>query len=113
MKQVSPETLRAILNDFGGIPMSDEELARVAPVVAAFVAEFSRLDELDLNDVDSALQMRADAGEVARDGWVAGDAFDRRQQPIGDHAERRYNHRRRPRYTLPRDGHAARASILR
>jgi hypothetical protein len=68
MKQVSPETLRAILNDFGGIPMSDEELARVAPVVAAFVAEFSRLDELDLSDVDSALQMRADDGEFSRDG---------------------------------------------
>lgn len=68
MKQVSPETLRAILNDFGGIPMSDEELEKVAPVVAAFVAEFSRLDDLDLSDVDSAVQMRADDGEFSRDG---------------------------------------------
>ena len=68
MKQVSPETLRAILNDFGGIPMSDEELEKVAPVVAAFLAEFSRLDDLDLSDVDSAVQMRADDGEFSRDG---------------------------------------------
>ncbi len=68
MKQVTPKTLRAILNDFGGIPMSDEELSRVAPVVTAFVSEFARLDELDLSDVDSAVQMRADDGEFSRDG---------------------------------------------
>jgi hypothetical protein len=64
---ISPDTLRAILREFGGIPMSDEELARVAPAVEAFVAEFSRLAELDLGDVDSALQMRADDGEFSRD----------------------------------------------
>ena len=66
--KVSADTLRAILSEFGGIPMSDAELARVAPVVEAFVAEFSRLNELDLGDVDSALQMRADDGGFSSDG---------------------------------------------
>ncbi|NKB35600.1 MAG: hypothetical protein GKR93_00335 [Gammaproteobacteria bacterium] len=67
MKKVTPETLRAILDEFGGIPMTDRELRDVTPVVQAFVAEFSRLSELDLGDVDSALQMHADDGEYSRD----------------------------------------------
>ena len=64
---ISTDTLRAILNEFGGIPMSDDELANVTPVVEAFVAEFSRLNELDLSNVDSALQMHADDGGFSRD----------------------------------------------
>ncbi len=63
---VSPQTLRAILNDYGGIEMTDEELAKVAPAVEAFVAEFSRLGELDLSNVYSALQLRADDGGFSR-----------------------------------------------
>ncbi len=59
---ISPETLRAILRDYDGISMSDEELEKVAPAVSAFVAEFSRLSELDLATEFSALQMRADDG---------------------------------------------------
>ena len=65
--RISAGTLRAILDEFGGISMTDDELEKVAPVVAAFVAEFSRLDELDLADIDSALQMHADDGEYSRD----------------------------------------------
>jgi hypothetical protein len=65
--KISPDTLRAMLNEFGGISMSDDELERVAPVVEAFVAEFSRLAELDLADIDSALQMHADDGDFSRD----------------------------------------------
>lgn len=64
---ITPATLRAMLDEFGGIPMTDEELQQVAPVVEAFVAEFSRLTELDLGDIDSALQMHADDGEFSRD----------------------------------------------
>jgi hypothetical protein len=67
MKQVSAATLRAVLDEFGGISMTDSELEKVVPVVAAFVAEFSRLEELDLADIDSALQMHADDGEFSRD----------------------------------------------
>ncbi len=67
MKQVTSATLRALLDEFGGTPMTDEELEKVVPVVAAFVAEFSRLDELDLADIDSALQMHADDGGFSDD----------------------------------------------
>ena len=67
MKQITAVSLRAILDEFGGIPMGDEELKKVVPVVAAFVAEFSRLDELDLADIDSVLQMHADDGGFSRD----------------------------------------------
>lgn len=59
---ISPDTLRAILREYDGIPMSDAELEKVAPAVSAFVAEFSRLAELDLATAFSALQMRADDG---------------------------------------------------
>jgi hypothetical protein len=65
--KITPATLRAMLDEFGGIPMSEEELKQVTPVVEAFVAEFSRLGELDLGDIDSALQMHADDGEFSRD----------------------------------------------
>ena len=63
--KINPATLKVMLEEFGGIPMTDEELERVAPVVEAFVAEFSRLAELDLGDIDSALQMHADDGEFS------------------------------------------------
>ena len=63
---ISTATLRAILDEFGGIPMSDDELTKVTPVVEAFVAEFSRLNELDLGNIDSALQMHADDGGFSR-----------------------------------------------
>ena len=64
---ITPATLRTMLDEFGGIPMTDQELKQVAPVVEAFVAEFSRLGELELGDIDSALQMHADDGECSRD----------------------------------------------
>ena len=63
---ISVGTLRAILDEFGGIPMSDSELQELVPVVKAFMDEFSRLDELELGDVDSALQMHADDGGFSR-----------------------------------------------
>ncbi len=59
---ISPDMLRAMLRDFGGIPMSDEEFEKVAPAVEAFVAEFSRLGELDLSTTYSALQLHAADG---------------------------------------------------
>ena len=65
--KITPATLRAMLDEFGGIPMTEEELNQVAPVVEAFVSEFSRLGELDRGDVDSALQMHADDEEFSRD----------------------------------------------
>ena len=66
-KTISVPSLRAILDEFGGVPMSDEELNEAVPVVEAFVSEFSRLEELELGEIDSALQMHADDGEFSRD----------------------------------------------
>jgi hypothetical protein len=65
--KITASTLRSILDEFGGIAMTDKELNDVVPVVEAFVAEFTRLEELELGDVDSALQMHVDDGEFSRD----------------------------------------------
>ena len=63
---ITVETLRSILAEHGGIPMTDAELAQVAPIVEAFVVEFSRLEDLDLSDTYSALQLRADDGGFSK-----------------------------------------------
>ena len=65
--KITANTLRSILGEFGGIEMTDKELNDVVPIVEAFVAEFTRLEELELGDVDSALQMHVDDGEFSRD----------------------------------------------
>ena len=63
---ITVETLRSILAEHGGIPMPDAEHAQVAPIVEAFVDEFSRLEDMDLSDTYSALQLRADDGGFSK-----------------------------------------------
>jgi hypothetical protein len=59
---VSKETLKAMIREYGGIPLSDEELDLVAPEVDSYLAEAIQLRELDLSSVMSGRLMRADEG---------------------------------------------------
>ena len=51
----STETLRRIAADMAGIQFTEEELAQLAPQVAALLADLSLLEELDLSQVEPAL----------------------------------------------------------
>ena len=59
---VSKDTLKALIQEYGGIPLSDEELDLVAPEVDSYLAEATQLRELDLSSVMSGRLMRADEG---------------------------------------------------
>ena len=52
---ISNETLKAIVRDYHGFEMSDEELDK-------YVAEIEQLRDLDLSNVMSARLMRAEEG---------------------------------------------------
>ena len=56
---MSKDTLKAIIEEYGGIPLSDEELDLVAPEVESYLKEANQLRELDLSSVMSGRIMRA------------------------------------------------------
>ncbi len=55
-------TLKAIVRDYHGIELSDEELEIMRPELDNYMAELERLRELDLSDVLSARLVRAQEG---------------------------------------------------
>ena len=55
---VSDETLKAIIRDYQGFELTDEELALVRPEVDFYLSELALLDELDLSDVMSSRLIR-------------------------------------------------------
>ena len=59
---VSKDTLKAMIREYGGIPLSDEELELVAPEVESYLKEVAQLRDLDLSSVMSGRLMRADEG---------------------------------------------------
>ena len=59
---VSKETLKAMIREYGGIPLSDEELDLVTPEVESYLKEVGQLRDLDLSAVMSGRLMRADEG---------------------------------------------------
>ena len=59
---VTRELLRAMLDTFGGLEMSDEELDNVLPIVQGYADQAANLQELDLATVFSARLLRADEG---------------------------------------------------
>ncbi len=59
---VSKETLKAMIREYGGIPLSDEELDLVTPEVESYLREVGQLRDLDLSAVMSGRLMRADEG---------------------------------------------------
>ena len=56
------ETLKAMIRDFHGIPISDEELDLIRPELDNYEAEMEKLRELDLSNVMSARLLRAQEG---------------------------------------------------
>jgi hypothetical protein len=59
---VTRETLRRMLEEFGGLPMTDEELDRVLPHIQNYVNQAATMKQLDLAQVWSGRLLRADEG---------------------------------------------------
>tara|TARA_B100000953_G_C17791796_1_gene349080 strand:+ start:89 stop:277 length:189 start_codon:yes stop_codon:yes gene_type:complete len=51
------ETLKAMIRDYNGIELSDEELKLVRPELESYFAELKKLEDLDLSDVFSGRLM--------------------------------------------------------
>ena len=56
------DTLKAMIRDYGGFEISDEELEIVRPALDNYLAEVQKLDDLDLSGVMSARLLRAQEG---------------------------------------------------
>jgi hypothetical protein len=59
---LSITTLKAMIHDFHGFDLSDEELERIRPELESYLAEAETLRELDLATVMSARLLHADEG---------------------------------------------------
>ena len=55
---VLDETLRAMIRDYSGFELSDEELALVRPELENYLDELKKLEELDLSNVFSSRLLR-------------------------------------------------------
>ncbi|MPZ43232.1 MAG: hypothetical protein GEV05_07515 [Betaproteobacteria bacterium] len=56
--KLSPETLKAMIKDYNGIPLSDVELELVWPELENYIAAVEQLDELDLSALFSSRLLR-------------------------------------------------------
>jgi hypothetical protein len=59
---LSTETLKAMMRDYHGVHLSDEELERIRPELDDYLAAIEQLRELDLSNILSARLLRADEG---------------------------------------------------
>jgi hypothetical protein len=59
---LSTETLKAMMRDYHGVHLSDEELERIRPELDDYLAAIEQLRELDLSNIFSARLLRADEG---------------------------------------------------
>ena len=59
---ITAETLKRILAEFGGTPMTDAQLNDAVGAVQTWVNELSRLNELDLDVQFSSNLLRTDDG---------------------------------------------------
>ena len=57
---ISDETLRAMIRDFHGFEISDDEMELVRPAIESYLAEAEKLKDLDLSRVMSSRLLRAD-----------------------------------------------------
>ncbi len=62
---ISNETLKAMIRDYGGFELSDEELEIVRIGVDTYTAEIEKLKELDLSGVMSSRLLRVQEGDVS------------------------------------------------
>ena len=52
------ETLKAMIRDYNGLQLSDEELELVRPELETYFSELTKLESLDLSDTLSGRLMR-------------------------------------------------------
>ena len=51
------ETLKAMIRDFNGLELSDEELELVRPELESYLIELKKLEDLNLSDIFSSRLM--------------------------------------------------------
>ncbi len=59
---ITKETLQAMIREFHGIELSDEELEMVAPALESYMLEVEKLRDLDLSSVMSGRILSAEEG---------------------------------------------------
>ena len=59
---IEKETMKAMIRDFHGFEISDEELDMVAPALNGYLADVEMLRDLDLSDVMPGRLIHADEG---------------------------------------------------
>ena len=59
---ISNETMRAIIREYGGFELSDEELELVRPEVDGYIEAMAEIAGLDLSDTMSSRLLRAAEG---------------------------------------------------
>ena len=59
---ISKETMRAIIREYGGFELSDDELDLVQPEVDSYLEAMACAADLDLSDVMSSRLLRATEG---------------------------------------------------
>ncbi len=60
---ISKETMRAIIRDYQGIELSDDELELVRPEVDSYIEAMAEIAGLELSGVMSSRLLRAAEGE--------------------------------------------------
>ncbi len=59
---ITKDTLKAMVREFHGMELSDQELEIVAPALDSYLAEVKNLRDLDLSDVMSGRILNAQEG---------------------------------------------------
>ena len=59
---INPDTLRAMIREFHGLEVSDEEFELLRPTLEGYLAEVEKLKDLDLSNVMSSRLLRAQEG---------------------------------------------------
>ena len=61
---ISNETLKAMIRDYRGIELSDEELELIRPEVESYMEAMAGIEELDLANLMSGRLLHAEEGGV-------------------------------------------------
>ena len=59
---ISDETLKAIIRDYQGFELTDEEFALAKPEIEFYLSQLALLDDLDLSGVMSSRLLRVPQG---------------------------------------------------
>ena len=59
---ISNETLKAMIRDYGGLELSDEELDLVRPEIESYMESMAEIEELNLGDMMSSRLLHVQEG---------------------------------------------------